>query len=205
MFKHSAFAPAVLAAVLAPSLSGCAFVAATGIIAGASVAHQERTVGNAIDDARISTGIKAGLVNQSASNFFNVSTTVVEGRVLLTGRVSEPETRLGATRVAWSIDGVKKVDNEIEVTDDAGWADRPRDIYIRTEIAADIFADKAVKDVNYTIDVVNGVVYLVGVGQDKAEVDRVIAHAERFEGVKRVENYVVLKDDPARYFGVPAS
>ncbi len=46
---------------------------------------------------------------------------------------------------------------------------------------------------------VHGVVYLMGVGQNKAEVDRVVAHAQQIKGVKRVENYVVLKDDPARY------
>lgn len=205
MIKHCLFAPAALALVLAPSLSGCAWVAATGAIAGVSAARQERGFNSAVEDVRIKTGIEAGLVNQSASNFFNVSVTVVEGRVLLTGRVPEPETRLDATRVAWSVDGVKKVDNDIEVTDQAGWLDRPRDIYIRSEIAADILADTSVKDVNYTIDVVNGVVYLTGIGQDKAEVDRVIAHANRFEGVKRVENYVVLKDDPGRYDGAPSS
>ena len=47
-------------------------------------------------------------------------------------------------------------------------------------------------------------VYLTGVGQDQAEVDRVVAHARNLSGVKRVENYVVLKDDPGRYgFGTP--
>lgn len=203
--KPSVFLAPCLALLLAPALSGCVWLAATGVVAGVSAARQERTLGNAVDDVRIKSAVQTGLVKQSASNFFNVSITVVEGRVLLTGRVEKAESRLEATRVAWSVEGVKKVDNEIEVTNDLGWLDRPRDIYIRAEIAADILADKSIKDVNYTIDVVNGVVYLTGIGQDKAEVERVIAHANRFAGVKRVENYVVLKDDPARYFGVPSS
>ena len=189
--------------IAAPSLSGCVAVAATGLVAGLSAVRQERTVGAAFDDVRIKSAITADLANASASNFLNVSTTVIEGRVLMTGRVDSAETRLSATRAAWRVDGVRKVDNEIEVTDSVGWLDRPRDIFIRTEIAADILTDAAIKDSNYTIDVVNGVVYLTGIGQDQAEVDRVIARASRFQGVKRVENYVVLKDDPARYFGVP--
>jgi osmotically-inducible protein OsmY len=205
MTRHSAFLVPCLALLLAPALSGCVWLAASGAIVGVTVAHQERTVGNALDDVRIKSAIGAALVEDSTSNFLNVSTTVVEGRVLLTGRVETAETRLDATRAAWGVEGVKKVDNEIEVTSDLGWLDRPQDIYIRTEVAADILADKSIKDVNYTIDVVNGVVYLMGIGQDKAEVDRVIAHANRFAGVKRVESYVVLKDDPARYFGVPGS
>jgi len=71
-------------------------------------------------------------------------------------------------------------------------------------LATALLTDGSIKDVNYTTDVVHGVVYLTGVGQDQAEVDRVIAHARNLSGVKRVENYIVLKDDPGRYgFGAP--
>ena len=74
---------------------------------------------------------------------------------------------------------------------------------MRSRLAAVLLADKSIKDVNYTTDVVHGIVYLMGVGQDQAEVDRVIEHAKNLNGVKRVENYVVLKDDPIRYgFGM---
>jgi hypothetical protein len=38
----------------------------------------------------------------------------------------------------------------------------------------------------------------MGVGQDQAEVDRVVEHANSVNNVRRVENYVVLKDDPSR-------
>jgi osmotically-inducible protein OsmY len=190
---------------LAPVLSGCVALAGAGLVAagtaGISAVRQERTVGDAVDDVRITSNIQGELGRQSASNFFNVKTTVVEGRVLLTGRVANPQTRLDATRIAWSIEGVRRVDNEIEVTDDAGWVDRPKDLFIRTEIAADLLADRSIRDVNYTIDVVNGVVYLSGVAQNQAELDRVIARAGRFTGVKRVESYVVLKDDPGRFYG----
>lgn len=202
MSKRSAIvAFAVL--LLAPALSGCVIVAATGLIAGVSAVRQERTVGNAFDDVRITNSIRAKLSQLSPANFLNVSTTVHEGRVLLTGRTDNPQARLDATRVAWSEGGVMRVDNEIEVTDEFGWIDRPRDMFIQTEIAADLLTDRSIRDVNYTIDVVNGIVYLSGVAQDQAELDRVIARAERFRGVRRVENYVVLKDDPARYYGAP--
>ena len=153
---------------------------------------------------RIKTELSSGLVDKSPGNFVNVSSTVVEGRVLLTGRVTSPEARLDASRVAWSIEGVRKVDNDIEVTEDGQWLDRPMDIYIRTKLAADLLTDPDIKDVNYTIDVVNGVVYLMGVGQDQAEIDRAVADAKAIPQVKRVENYVVLKTDPIRY-GLTAS
>ena len=183
---------------LAPVLSGCIWVAAGGAVAGVSAARQERSIGNAVDDVRIKSEIESKLVSQEPSHFVNVSVTVIEGRVLLTGRVEEPDTRLDATRVAWGVDGIKKVDNDIEVTDEKGWFDRPNDILIRTTLAATLLTDPDIKDVNYTIDCVNGVVYLMGVGQDREEVERVIAHARNASGVKKVENYVVLKNDPLR-------
>ena len=182
-----------------PLLSGCVWVAATGAVAGVSAARQERTIGNAIDDVRIKTTLDGKLAKDSPGLYLSVSTTVVEGRVLLAGRVSKPEDRLNATRVAWSVEGVRKVDNDIEVSDFFGWLDGPSDLIMRTRLATILLADESIKDVNYTTDVVHGVVYLMGVAQDKDEVDRVVAHAQQLNGVKRVENYVVLKSDPIRY------
>ena len=198
------FSIAVSIMLLASVLSGCAWVAAGGVVAGVSAARQERTIGNAVDDVRIQTALNAKLLHESTGLFLRVSPTVTEGRVLLAGRVDAPETRLEATRIAWSIEGVRKVDNDIEVTDSSGWLDGPSDLIMRTQLAATLLADKSIEDVNYTTDVVHGVIYLMGVGQNQGEIDRVVAHAQKIHGAKRVENYVVLKDDPIRYgFGVP--
>ncbi len=185
--------------MLVPLLSGCVLVAAGAGVAGISAARQERTIGNAVDDARIKTTLDTRLAKESPGLYLRVATTVVEGRVLLTGRVDVPENRLAASRVAWSVEGVRKVDNDIEVSDISGWLDGPADLIMRTELATALLADKGVKDVNYTTDVVHGVVYLMGIAQNKEELDRVIAHAQKLNGVRRVENYVVLKDDPIRY------
>ena len=195
-------ASVLLCVVLAPVLSGCLAVAAGGAVAGVSAARQERSFGAAIDDRVIKTTLDARLRKESIK-LFGIYTTVIEGRVLLAGRVGEPDTRLEATRVAWTVEGVKKVDNDIQVADSGGWLDRPADLIMRSRLAAILLADKSIKDVNYTTDVVHGIVYLMGVGQDQDEVDRVVAHAQKLNGAKRVENYVVLKDDPIRYgFGM---
>ena len=46
------------------------------------------------------------------------------------------------------------------------WLDGPADFLMRTQLAATLLADESIKDVNYTIDVVHGVVYLMCVAQD---------------------------------------
>jgi osmotically-inducible protein OsmY len=198
MTAHFRFLIQLAPIAFIPLLSGCVWVAATGAVAGVSAARQERTIGNAVDDARIKTTLDTRLARQYPGIYVRASTTVVEGRVLLAGRVDKPETRLDATRVAWSVEGVRKVDNDIEVSDMSGWLDGPADFIMRAQLAAVLLADKSIKDVNYTTDVVHGVVYLMGVAQNTEELDRVVAHAQRVNGVKRVENYVVLKDDPVR-------
>src|SRR5580704_31940 len=203
MLRKSSIA-VVLVCGVAPVLSGCAWVIAGTAVAGVSAARQERTVGNAVDDKRIQTTLNGRLYGRSTGMFLRVSTTVIEGRVLLAGRVDSPETRLEATRIAWSIEGVRKVDNDIEVTESSGWLDGPSDFIMQTQLAATLLGDKSIKDINYTTDVVHGVIYLMGVAQDQGEIDRVVAHAEKINGARRVENYVVLKSDPVRYgFAVP--
>jgi osmotically-inducible protein OsmY len=188
---------AALVVVVAPALSGCVWLAAAGTVAGVQTLRQERALGDALDDRAIKTELDAELRKTSGLRF-GVATTVVEGRVLLAGRVDRPELRLDATRVAWGVEGVVKVDNDLEVAESAGWLDRPQDFIMRQALVAKLLADRSIKDVNYTTDVVHGIVYLMGVGQDQAEIDRVVAHANSLTNVKRVENYVVLKDDPIR-------
>ena len=198
MSPHWRFLIRLAHLALAPLLSGCVWVAATGAVTGVSAARQERTIGHALDDTVIKATLDGRLAQQSTGLYLRVSTTVVEGRVLLAGRVDTPEARLDATRVAWGVDGVRKVDNDIEVSDLSGWLDGPSDLIMRTQLATILLADKGIKDVNYTTDVVHGVVYLMGVAQNKDELDRVVEHAQKLNGAKRVENYVVLKDDPIR-------
>ncbi len=187
----------IVVVLASPLLSGCVLLAGGAAVAGVQTARQERTIGDALDDRAIKTELDAKL-RQTSGLRFGVATTVVEGRVLLAGRVSAPEARLDATRVAWTITGVVKVDNDLEVAETAGWLDRPQDFIMRQALVAKILADSSIREVNYTTDVVHGIVYLMGVAQDQAEVDRVIVHANSLNNVKRVENYVVLKDDPVR-------
>ena len=102
-------------------VSGC--TAGTVVGGGASVGvavAQERSVGDALDDTVIATQIVAIFFDYSMELLRKVSAEVVEGRVLLTGSVSEPEGRVDAVRLTWQIDGVTEVLNEIQVTDRGG-------------------------------------------------------------------------------------
>ncbi len=64
---------------------------------------------------------------------------------------------------------------------------------IAAELRARLLADGAIASINYSIETVNGSVYLIGVAQDPAELDRALTHARNIAYVRRVLNYMRLK------------
>ena len=193
-----------LAAVLALPLSlvGCTPV---GVAVGAgatvgSVALEERGFEQGVKDRVTEAAISKSLFDYNLDAFGDVGVEVVEGRVLLTGRVDKPEHRVEAVRFAWQEEGVVEVINEIRVgTSDDGLADRGKDAWIATQLRTKITLDSQVKAVNYSAEVVDGTVYLFGIAQNESELKRVVAHARTIENVRRiVPDYVRMKDDPSR-------
>ena len=199
--RHRAF---VLCAVLL--LGGCS---AAGIAVGAgatagTAAMQERGFAAAVDDTVVEARINAGFLNRSTDMFARVGVEVVEGRVLLTGAVPTPADRIEAARIAWRTPGVRAVINELAVDDTSGIADFTRDAWISTQLRTKITVDSRIDAINYTIDTVNGTVFLLGIAQSAEERDRVIAHARGIPYVRHVVDHTVLKDDPARNLAAPA-
>ena len=140
------------------------------------------------------TKIAANLLNNSANLFVDVSVEVHEGRVLLTGAVEKPADRIEAVKIAWQADGVSEVINEIQARDDSDLLDAARDRWITTKLGTLITFDKQIKGVNYSIETVNGKVYLIGIAQSQAELTRVVNHARSIEYVRRVITHVRLKE-----------
>ena len=180
------------------ALSGCVGVVAGGAATAGVAVAQERSVGAAIDDAAIKFQINQLLFERSEKLFLDVRTSVVEGRVLLTGSVTDPDDRIEAARVTWQSNSVKEVLNEIQITNQASIVNYFKDKRIVLQLRFKLITDGDISDINYTIDTVNGVVYLMGIAQDDAELERVTNHARNIAGVTKVISHVRLKDDPWR-------
>lgn len=187
-----------LALLLAAMTSGCV----TAVVGGAATvgvgAAEERGLEGAVDDTKIRAEINDLWFRQDFDLYRNVTLNVTEGRVMLTGSVKKPETRVDAVRLAWQAAGVRQVLDEIQVEDQSGLADYASDVWIANKLRTRLMFDGQVKNINYTVDVVNGVVYLMGIAQNQDELDRVIATARDISDVRRVVNHVVLKNDPHR-------
>jgi osmotically-inducible protein OsmY len=128
---------------------------------------------------------------------------VYEARVLVSGTVPNEDQRSDAIQLAWKAKGVREVINEIEVSTEGGVVNYARDTSISAQLNAKLLFAKDVQSVNYSIEVVNGNIYLLGVAQTQAELDRVLDIARNIGNVKRVVSHVLLKDDPARFAPPP--
>ncbi len=197
MNRKTLLAPALFVAA-GIGLGGCGGVIVGGAATVGVAAAQERSIGAAVDDASIEFRIKDNLLEKSDRLFTRVSVDSVEGRVLLSGSVDNPDDRVEVARLAWQVEGVKEVFNEVEVRNRAGLVDYFKDVRIANELRFKLLSDKDISALNYSVETVNGVVYLMGIAQNQAELEKVTAHASNIKGVTRVVSYVVLKDDPRR-------
>jgi len=188
-----------LAALLLTGLAACTPVGvAVGVgAAGGIAATQERGFGAAVDDARIRIEINHYWFQYSEELYRKVGLQVHEGRVLLTGVVGEPAMRADAVRLARQAEGVREVIDEIEVAEAGGLADAARDGWISRRLGAKLTFDREIRSINYSVAAAGGVVYLIGVAQDEAELQRVIDHARDIPYVRRVVSHVRVKNAPA--------
>ena len=192
---------AVFACLVAAS--GCTAIGVgVGALAttGVSVA-QERSTKQALNDAEIVASINNRLLNDSYELFGDITTEVVEGRVLLAGSVPKQEDRIRASQLVWDTPGVVELLNEVTVGEDAGTASYAEDVWISTQLRAALLGDLEVNAVNYNIETVDQTVHLIGVARTEDELSRVVEHARGIDGVKKVVSHVLTKYDERRVTG----
>ncbi len=197
--KHGRFLSILLLTGITFMVAGCS-PASVALGTGASLgvaAEQEDGVSGAVKDDATQLRIVDSYIQHDFKLFRDLSVTVKEGRVLLTGTVPSPDMRVEAVRLAWQAPGVKQVLNEISVNHSESIAGDLVDTWITSNIKTRLMFDKYVQSINYNIDTVDGNVYVMGVAQNQSELDRVLAYARNTNHVKNVISYVRLKyQDP---------
>ncbi len=195
--KHSVILSLAASSLLLSSCGGLGIAAGVGAVAGVA-AVQEGGVSTALSDARIQTEINDLWFRYDFNTFAKLDLTINQGRVLITGVVQDPVHRVEAVRLAWKPAGVVQVINEIKVAESAGIAGYAKDAWVSARLRTALVLDKDVESLNYSIDTVQGSVYLMGFAQDQEELDRVIGIARTIENVKQVVSYVKLSGEPVQ-------
>jgi osmotically-inducible protein OsmY len=185
-------AGAILA--LAPTLAGCIVAAAgAGAAGGYSVLAQELSPEQQVRDAAIKAVVKQSWGDYNQELASDLTATVYDGRVLVTGRVPKEDWRAEAVKRTWQADGVREVYNEIEVGPDTHFMAEARDTLISTQLRNDLRFDTHIKSINYTVNTEAGVVYIIGSARSRRELDRVTDYARNTRNVRRVVSYVRIR------------
>ena len=164
--------------------------------AGASVvraSQTERGLKGSAEDLQTRAEVLHYLFQKDIDLFSAVSVSVTQGRVLLTGKVRGPKDRINATKLAWKATGVAEVINELQIIDRSSIADQAKDILINKSVQARLLVNQEIKFINYSVDTVNGTVYLFGIAQSHEELERVIAVVRQTNYVENIVNYVTIK------------
>ena len=96
---------------LAAIITGVALLAASGC----AVVRDQETVGEYIDDATITTQVKARMLNNPDVAGTSISVETLDGTVMLSGFAKNATEKATAEQIARGVNGVKAVKNEIAV------------------------------------------------------------------------------------------
>ncbi len=175
---------------------GCspASVLATGGGGAMVVAEGERSLGTVVDDATIKVNIAAKFLNAGNNLFVNINTSVLEGRVLLTGLVDNQELRIEAVRLVWEAEGVQEIINEIEIGNRSSIKDYANDLWINTQARGVAAKTMGIRSVTFNFETIKGKIYIAGITKRPDLLEETISALKNIKGVNEIVNYVIIKE-----------
>jgi len=193
----------ILSLAVLNACTGLGLATTAGAVGGVAAAR-EGGLKQSVVDTRIALEINDLWFKYDTNAFLKLNMTVEQGRVLVTGVVQNPDHRVEAIRLAWQPKGVVQVINEVRVDKSEGISGFARDSWITGKLRTKMIFERDVQSINYTIDTVQGIVYLMGIAQDQVELNKVIALARDTGYVKNVVSYVKLAGDPLDVISEPS-
>jgi len=177
-------------------LNGCASAV---ISAGAEVAEtaaENRTAGRKVDDKILYANVYNQYSKADRADLISkVNLNTRFARLMLTGRVLSEADAQTAAELAWKAEGVEEVINELVVDPNRSNWTTANDSMVKRNLEARLFITKDVWVINYSLDIQNGVAYIIGRVRDQAELDRVLTVCRTTKGVKRVVSHLQISTE----------
>jgi osmotically-inducible protein OsmY len=180
-------------AIAALVLAGCTPTTLSLAADGAYTASEERTLDDVVDDNGIKLELNKLLLEDGLGLFKDVGTVVYRRHVYLVGDVKKAEDKARAGAIARIPEKATGLTNDIQVTDEGGVGALVDDIYIEKVIQTDYLFDSDIDSSNFRVRSVNGVVYLIGLAESQAELDKAVAIVDARDDVRRIVNYVKVQ------------
>ncbi len=101
--------------LFAPALAAALSAAALVTLPGCAVMRGQETVGSYVDDATITTQVKAKMVENKQVDAGAIKVETLNGTVMLSGFAKNETERATAERIARDVNGVKSVRNQLVI------------------------------------------------------------------------------------------
>ena len=177
-------------------LSGCVGVSSKGIFGtGVSVALDPRSVGTQIDDSIMQKNLSARIIIWDKKYFLSIKSKVLDGRIFLTGKVENPEEKLKITKLAWEIEGVRSVRNDVKIKEKFNFQQSAKDLLITSQLRTALIMNKQIKATNYQIDTYKKKIYIYGIALTSDEKSLVVQEAKEILDVEDVVASILLVED----------
>ena len=172
-------------------INSCTTVASvTAMVGNASTSEKGFT--KTLEDTYMMSKILAKITSLKIQNFVNVKVSVFFAEVLITGYTKDQESRLGIINSIWEVKGVKKIYNEIEIGDGPSLAERTEAITLQSKIKTKLLFKSGILSNNYSIDVVNKKVYVIGVASNVDEKALVDKYLSEIDGIRKLVTIISL-------------
>ena len=152
----------------------------------------ERGFTKTVEDTYIMTKIFTRLSTLTLSNITNIKISVVYGNVLVSGYVVSQKKRLDLINSIWKVDGVKKIYNEIEIGEGVSVPERAEDLILESKIKTKLLFKPGILSNNYSVDVVNKKVYVMGIAKTIEEKTLIEDYLENMNEVKKMITIIFL-------------
>ena len=177
----------------------CVGTSSVGIFgSGVSIAYDPRTVGMQIDDSIMQKNLIGRLTLTDKKYIISISAKVLDGNIYLSGKVHEPEEKLKIIKMAWETKGARSVQSTVTIKGNNNFKSTAKDILITSQLRTALIFNKLTKATNYTIDTINGKIYIFGIAMTKKEKEKVILEADQIHGVKDVIPSIYLVEELSR-------
>jgi len=177
-------------------LSGCVGVSSEGVLGtGVSIYTDPRTLGTQIDDSIMQKSLLIRTAQANKKYIIDISSKVIDGHIVLSGKVDTVDEKILMTKLAWKIEGARSVKNNIEVRDKFSLKDYSKDLLITSQMKVAMLANKKISSVNYNVNTVNQVMFIFGIAANESERREVMNESSLIKDVKKVDATIFLVDD----------
>jgi osmotically-inducible protein OsmY len=180
-FRHT-----LLALLAAVTVSGCGIVVATtAVVIAVDVARDRRGASVYWDDNKIEFDIRGSISDQKEIQNENVSVTVFNGIVLLTGEVPDQRDIDKILDLAKAHKGSQQVINRLELAGKTNLTSRANDGWITTRVKTAMATSGALDPTRVKVVTERANVYLMGL-VTRAEAEAAVKVTRSVPGVVRV-------------------